>query len=1270
MNLITKGTASQTISAGDNSTNYQAARDLSITNITYGDFPREFIDQKIEEKLDHIRKCRFFIGFETVDESLKFSTRLSKGDFSKGSPNVRMQALAWCARLLAISPHNNISRSSLDLAVELGGSCPEIDIASAFLLARDNNIPKALSILAAIDSAQSKTAAFMIEVNHEGIDSALKWLETSQIEFQDLDAEGKFFLLGQYFRQQNWIEPKRNVESLEDKDFVDAPVLYHVAGIVHLMEAVPDEYRVAILNQPPFEAPSFRLSSDESSLSARKIAIDLFFKAAEVAEKLECQNAFVIDTEFALWLQLSSPTDSELGRRNLENKLRDPKVSLYFVHLALQFGLKIDLAAVESEIEKRIALNGGITQDAAKARFAIAFTKSSPEEIADYIAIHYEALSNHLDTLAIRYLQIEMYMRGGIQEKAKNIFDSLVAEGISDIDKERLQSIISEPDFTDLVEARKIQFGNTDSLNDLLPLVEELDRRGSWHDLKNYAEILFNRTGNIKDAELYARAISNSGDTSGVLQFFSDNQKLVEQSDTLKLLDSWARYFEGNLIEAIRGLQLIGDQFQSNSRRSLQINMYIAMGDWDSLLLVSTNDFLKMDKSSPEELLGAAEFAFRLRVSHAKELLFAAAAKGWDNSEIMTGAYILASSHGLEGSEEVAGWLERAAQLSASTGPIRKMSLKELIDNKPGWDQKESDISGKLDRGEVPMFLAASAVNRSLMDLVLVPAETNLLEKDPRKRRAIPIYSGSRLAKRIDPKYKAIGFDATSLLLLSVVDLLDKAIEISESIYLPHSTLSWLFDEKSKLAFHQPSKIRDAHKIRDLVIKKQLNQFELQAELDDNLTSQVGEQLAMMISEAEKINGEEDIQCYVIHPYPVHRIASLMEEEVDMSAYSSTMSGCLPIVRKLREKGRITSAEEENAITYLKLVEKSWPHQPEISDGARLYLDDVSVAYFLHLGMLEKLDAAGFCVSISEREMAESNELIAYESVTVLVDEKIEKIRKVLSRGIGSGKIQIDALPREDGEDSVPSLHPSAQIFFMTRRCDAIVVDDRCLNSHSKLSGQESESEILTTLDVLDVLRERNTISIEEYFESRTKLRRAGFLFIPIQVEELVQYLHSAVVKDGNLEETIELRAIRENILKVRMIKVLQLPKESQWLEVTIKNLMNCLKELWKIDSIENDIEVISDWILELLDIRDWANTLGPEVGDNIANNGRGMAVIALIMLQCEASPKIRAAYDSWLESRVLLPIKQQYPELFAWIINWEKNSLAKLVSSDLEGVK
>ncbi|MDV6345585.1 PIN domain-containing protein [Nitrosomonas sp. Is37] len=1254
---------SQSISSGDSSVNLQAGRDINLLSV---DFPTTLVDQKINEELSILRRSRFFIEFDRVNSTLTFGRRLVEGDLLRGTDAVRRTALAWCARLLSRTDELDTAEEYLKLAKSLGASL-EIEISKAFILSQKGNKRAALDTLAGIDSPISRTAAFMIVEHHDGGEQAIDWLKKAGIETTRLDAEGKYFLLATQLNLGHWYEARENLDALIDYDFEDAPVLHHISAITQLLSAVPIELRTVVLNQFPFEAASFPLSEDVVSMEARKTAQRHFSDAVSAAQRLNCHRTAMVDEEYALWLELMDPENADVGKRRLEDRLRNPKSALRLVPLGLQFGIKLDLVTVEQEIDRDIALRGGITPDTAIARFALAFAQKTPKNVVNYVDRHYDELSKYFDPKSLRFLQIEMLSRAGLPERANELLNLLIDDGLSKAEESRLRRIISEAEGTDPVEARKAQFKQTNALWDLVNLIDELERKQDWSSVCEYGASLFERTKTVRNAERFANALSNSQRSEELVEFLSANSDLLSLSRTLQLFYAWALYHEGALVQARAELTKLIDDQDNPSYRLLEINLAIVLGDWDFLLTIVADEYAKREKRSAHELLGAAQLALNFGSHTAENLIFAAAAKADDDAAILASAYFLATSAGLEGNKRVVQWLHKAAELSGDNGPIQKLTLKDFLDRKPDWDRRGSETWQLLSCGEIPMFLAAQFLNRCLVDLMLLPAFANLSESDPRRKSIIPAYSGKHFPVSFDLMETTIGIDATALLTLSYLNLLETALDTFKEIYVPHSTLVWLFEEKQRAAFHQPSRIRDAHKLRDLLARGLLEKLVASTIADCDLSAQIGDELALMITEAEKGREDDDIQRIVIRSSPVHRLSSLLQEEADLSCHAAVMSSCLAIVEKLREKGQITAEEEKRARAYLQLQEKPWPTQPEIRDGATLFLDGLAITYFLHIGILEKLHVAGFRVIVSPSEVSEVNALIAYQRISDKAIEAIEHIRSAVNSRIVSGKIKVGKQYFND-EPKIRSIseHPTFGVIALTAICNAVISDDRFLNQHAHADDGKVQIPIITTLDLLDALALAGIISAGDLMEYRTLLRRAGYLFVPMTEDELTQHLNASPVKGNKVIETAELKAIRECLLRVRMSNWLQLPKEAPWLDRILKVFDKVLKGLWSDGADLTEIKVRSNWIVDQVDIRGWAHALGSENGVNLIKSRRGAHIRILATPPCNAPQSIKDAYCEWIEDRFLAPIKEQFPELYAWIAEHEKILIAKLSETEM----
>jgi hypothetical protein len=865
-----------------------------------------------------------------------------------------------------------------------------------------------------------------------------------------------------------WDYASETVAGLSPNDFERTPILHRLSGLASLIQSVPSEFRSTVLIHVPIDARNFPLSSFASAIEARQTAHKHFLDGAAAASQLGFSFAAEADDEYALWLELRDSTMSSSGLSRLKAKLSTPATTLRYVRHAIQFGLKLDIASIERDIEKDIAINGEITIDGALARFGIIQTMPSEEAAANYIERHHSQLATHIEDKMIRSIQIELLIRAGMIEKAKEILAQLTGDGTDTQQYNHLQRAISDASAADSVEPYKVQFKATGSLDDLIRLARELADNHRWNDLCDYGRLLFNKTHSLDDAELLANALIKLNRSMELVEFLRANIDLLSQSKILANLYAWSLYYEGKFTDSRAILEGLGAEESNQSYRALLVNLAIGTGDWISLTAFISKENQESVSRTVYELLSTGKLAISLKLPEAKNLVFEAAAKADDDPIILADAYFTAISAGWEEEPRIFGWLEKAIRMSDNDGPIRSITLKELLDCKPIWDQRDTKNFDLLAQGKLPLFLAAQSLNRTLTDLTLFPAFTNSAETDPRRKKLIPAYSGSRIPYSFDLAGKAVGLEATALLTLGFLNLLYVAFDAVETIHIPHSTLAWLFMEHQRAVFHQPSRIRNAHTVRDYLATNKLERFNPRATADAELSVQVGKELADLIAEAEDAWTRTNTQHIVVRPAPVYRISSLMEEEADLSDHAHVLSSCLAVVEKLRQRAAITANEEQKARAYLNLRENPWPNQPSIVDGASLYLDDLAISYFLDLKLLGKLKDAGLTVVASPSEVFDGNALISYESISEDAMNVIERIRASLNSRIDSGKVKVGRrLASGEFDQQSVQERPSMGILDLAGNCDALIIDDRFHNQHSFIDSDE-ETPILTSLDLID----------------------------------------------------------------------------------------------------------------------------------------------------------------------------------------------------------
>ena len=1239
-----------------------------------GEFPgrdliSEVLGERIRQDTSRLRQLRFYPTFDAVSLSLAFARDLIEGELSIGPDIERAPALAWCARVLSHTEHLAKARECLSLGKTLP-ACAEMDIVDAYLSSTEQDKSTALEMLLSQDSSMYRSAAFALVMGKDGTQGAIDWLKDTQIKVSDLDSEGKLRFLGSCLEMGDLNAARMNLHSVTREDLQETPFLFRMTAVIHLLEAVPAELRSIIVgHQVPFGGKAFPLSEDSDAMKERRKARNLFLRSAEVAKELDCLEEAAVDEEYALWLDLMDPDEADSSRKALARKLSDPESrdGLRFVRLAAEFDIKLDHGAIDREIKRQVALRGGTTPVTAHARLGLALAEPSPIEAANYMSHYFEEIVEHIGARAILSIQVELFSQAGQVDRALRTLEDLCSqESLSEAEEGRLRTLIPKGEESDPAEAYREQFKESDSIVDLRPLVFQLMAQKDWENLCMYAKVLFDRTQRLEDGECLGIALFNAGKICQLGEFLeSIDETLRARSTQLRLLLCWTLYHRGEIREAREKLAALEPEWDEPAYRGLRENLAITSGDWNSLSTMIERDWSERAKRTAQSLIRAAQLAAHLSLPQARGLLFAAGQKGEDDPEVLVAAYVLAARMGLEGEEEVSKWIERAASLSGEGGPLTRMPIEGFLAQKSMWDRRESEVNQLISRGEIPLFLAGQSLNRSLVEAILLPALRNPRESDPRARWLVAAYSGSR--ERAPRELgKSAGFDPSALLTLGYLDLLEEAFAAFEEVYLAHSTLGWLFEERQRAVFHQPSRVQDASEVSRMVASGTLERLPEGTAPDSELSEQIGEELAQLLRAAEKEGHGDGLQRLVVHPFPIHRVGSLLTEEVDLADHASVLVSCGAVVDRL--SGQLTAQASKRAKAYLEAQERRWPTEPAIADGAVLYMAGLSITYLQHLGILGEISRAGFRMVVSPTVISEAEELVGYQEVSEEADKTIERIRSAASEGIETGKVRLGRSP--DVEHGGPSVdqgrqpHPTEYFFGLGGRCDALICDDRFLNQHAAVESQEKSTPTFTTLDLIHALKGCGRDRTEE-LEYRTRLRRSGYFHVQVEAGELEHYLRSSPVREGRVIERAELRAVRESILCVRMRDVLRMPEEAQWLADLLRTFAQVLNSLWTSDLDLSETRVRSDWIVDQMDIRGWAHCFGAEARRNLIGTGQGVHLLPVLSPPAPSTPEVRAEFWKWAEETVLAPIKEQDPELFSWMIEFQRRVISEVAAKD-----
>jgi hypothetical protein len=870
------------------------------------------VTKVLDERLWRLRKARHLKGFDALKETSRLFEDIQNGELAAAGRQSKQVACAWCARI-ASSADINASRVMLS-AAQTYGDAPENNIAEAFQkLHGDKDRDGALALLSNLSSPMASSARFIIVRGSQTADEALAWMQAAGMDIGDLDADGKFFVVSARVAAEQWNDAIKDVDRLGASDFKDSPALEDAAACIHLAAAVHDELKSTIFQLLPLDLKGFPLATDPASLDRCKMARDLFVQSAKALQ--DVGNPASAE-DFALWLDLRNPASVGAALQALKESLNDPARRLRRVPFAIEFGVPLDLVEVERAIEREIARTGGKSFDAVRARLALARTRGSDKEVAAYIRRHHAQLTTYFHANFINGLLIEKLAASGDTSEAQSLLDSLTGtlgqDGI-----ESLQAIIEEAKAEDPTALREAQYASTQSLSDLGVLVDLLEARRAWSKLVPFAKLLFEQTHDSSALKRYVESLQRVGDCAEIEELYGRYPDMFDAGGLMNAV-AWARFRLGRLHDAQALLTRAGAEAAKDFR--LASNLGIGTGDWTALGALVEEQWAARDALDAAELLYAGQLAALAGSHRASDLVKAAAKKAGGHPAILVGCYVEATGGGWEDDPETHRWLHEALQNSGSDGPIKRVDLKSVLESAPAWNEREDKTWKGMTEGRLPIFAAGLALNRSLLSMFLVPALSNLSQSDPRRRSVVFAFSGARPAVETDAR--RIALDATSLLALSYLGILKQVCEHFDRVVVSPNTLSWLLEERKRIRFHQPSRVKRALELKRCVDNGQVCLLDEISVPDAKLEQEVGSALAQMLTAAR--GASDGRQHVVVRSYPLHRAGSLMDEVADVRGYEDNLAAVGELVQALRGCGQVTAAEEKRAMTYLRLQETAW----------------------------------------------------------------------------------------------------------------------------------------------------------------------------------------------------------------------------------------------------------------------------------------------------------------------------------------------------------
>jgi hypothetical protein len=414
--------------------------------------------------------------------------------------------------------------------------------------------------------------------------------------------------------------------------------------------------------------------------------------------------------------------------------------------------------------------------------------------------------------------------------------------------------------------------------------------------------------------------------------------------------------------------------------------------------------------------------------------------------------------------------------------------------------------------------------------------------------------------------------------------------------------------------------------------------------MQGDLARNVGRDLADLLAVAEREQG------LVVRSSPVAKLGSYLEETVDLSALAPVLTDTRTVLAFLSSQGRIDAIIADAARAYLEQVDEGWPAPTGIDPGSKLYLDDLTVTYLDHVGLLEPLTRSVAAVFVPHEVGEHAEGILNYAEFTQEVLNSIERMRATLSAALEEGCVGFSArrlTEKEQDEEDILEHYPTIDLLSDLSQADLALADDRCLNKEP-FWGDAAQRRVPvgSTLDLLLGLKKAGKLDDAAFWMARHKLRIAGFYAVPLEPEELDHHLGRAIVSDGALRETPELKAIRESLALPKLVDAF-MPTEDHWLLTIRHTVFRALRDAWANDPDIAAAQAKADWLLSI-----WPEPMAwcpdPENETNWATARQQSATqIGLLMVFLGGDQARRDGYFEWLESRVLAPLRTNHPELW-----------------------
>ena len=1124
--------------------------------------------ERVDKELSKILIVRTFDPLRARRNIQELFQRVGeKGDLYAASSLHKKRVFYWTSRLCGSD--SKMRDRARELRDRLRQIDPDMDLSilDALLAESGGDGNKALRLLRDNDDPDSRANLFGLLVRSQGEANALGWYfnQAAHSDSQFFTASGWKNWAVCIAKIGKWKEAAKRLRCFEP-NWPMMPVLALVEGVINAAMLLPEDHRErALQTVPVYEGVTPNLVVEAENFHSR---------AATCVEFAEHSLKDIADHDFAefmadwrVWIRLMDPNteNRKLARDEICKEMDEGVRAVKLIPFTYAFDISFNMEPLRQHLESRKRF-GGLNNHELIAECLLSKLSMSPSDLVTYL----EHNNRRLREVMPRELQTTMYVEALVRDDQTERARGLVKETTEEIScvlSSRLTVMIDTHEGKDPRRQLEFLYQRSKGLTDLKNLVSYLESVNDRSSLRCLLRELFDQERTVKNALGFIKCFVGPSffDHAAIIQFMEQNPDILERSKELQSTKAWALYNSGRIEQSKKINDKLLHQRLDADDFHLDVAIAISSGDWERIPTILDREWPRRSSHSPETLMILAQLASQLgqTTTRAIELSKLAAKKAPDDPRILVAAYGLHFQLGRD-SEADPDWITRASNLSsAEKGPIWPVSMQDFAED---WIPKRRDHMRDVERkwlsGEIPISFAVERFNQSLAHLLLHIPNQNNTELDGRRRVILPIISGERSPIELQEDW-TIGLDVSSIMVLSYLGLLETAINAFCHVKLSPDVVELLFRENFEVRFHQPSRIKAVKQVRELQRREQLGTADHLAAPPKVISEEVGPELASFLQTARHVNGK------VVCVLPLHKAGSLMEQQADTHEYDDLIISTVDLCRLCHDEGKVDTDVYQRANSFLHSQGQGQLTNPAPSVlKSPIFLDQLALSYLQRADILQSIASSGLDIRIHPDAAREAQALIESGDVGDELVKKIEGIRAVLRNALDSGAASF--LPRSVNQDAIVENHNikfqvTASLLTGSPICDALCFDDRCINKHMVCSEPDGRAvPIVCILDVLRFLVSRGSISSTDQWVLRHKLRQGGFVFIPLESEELIHWLKVSRIKNSSLKESAELRVLRQTIARIDSLEFTN-PKEITALSSGVSGVCkNAIGSLWR----------------------------------------------------------------------------------------------------------